>query len=113
MGRKVLDERLDFWQWIASSPNAGFLPEKLFRGRAKDNRQLFANNMLLFLLFFVLFIFENFRGGKNVLGEGKRCPHCPPLAESHTVVRSNSKLESFVFSVLYNFLGLRTMLSLC
>ena len=38
--------------------------------RTKDNKPLFLNNKLLFLLFFVLF-FETFFGEKNVLGEGK------------------------------------------
>ena len=48
----------------------GFQQETNFRG--KDNRLLFFNNRLLFLLFFVLFRFENFRGeDNNVSVEGK------------------------------------------
>ena len=62
-------------------PETGFLPEKNLRG-AKDNRPLFLNNRLLFLLLFLLFFNilggqMPFRGDKSRFGGAP----CPPLGE--------------------------------
>ena len=65
----------------------GFLSEKIVRVWAKENMQLFLNNRLLFLLFFLLFL-KIFWGISRVLGGTllPPSPPPPPVAENQRIV---------------------------
>ena len=59
------------------------------KGGAKDNRPLFLNNRLLFLLFFSI-VFQNFRMQTPFRG----APPAPPVAESQSLKYGNLHCQS-------------------